>query len=961
MFVKNKINQAVSIALALGITSTLVSLPTLAQEKSDREGVERIEVTGSKIKRIGELSPTPITVITGDMMVDAGITNVGDLLSELPSSFVGLSPETTNNTIFASGLSQTSLRNLGSNRTLVLVNGRRFVGSNPGNSAVDLNNIPSAMIARIEITTGGASAVYGSDAVAGVVNIITKRSFDGFEVDVASSKPQQDGGEEDYYSFTFGKSEGKSDFIANITYANQEQVTGAQRDFIRNGIVTIDNPLNRTSSDGIPGRIVFDTPGYSMLNLYDKTGTFTLNNRLFTFNPDGSIRPFNNNGGISYPFVANSAQNSRYHVGPNGPGDGYNLLEHNYLRTPIERLHLNANWAYQINDDHRFSFESTYSNTKAYGESSPAFFTASQISLNPTSPMLTPSARRFFADNNVTAPIGVSWLASEIGNRKYDQNRSLTRVTLGLEGNLSDTWGYETYIQKGHVDANSRWYGELLRANLNFALQATTNASGAVVCADATARAAGCVPLNIFGTGLASQAALNYVKTDAMRDATLDQDVAGLTISGDLYELPAGTIGSAFTVEYRKERTSTLPDPAMRQGLLFNNSSSPLTGEFDVTEASAEFSVPLVKDMFLVKDLTLETAFRTMDYSSIGRENAWKISFNHTVNDEIKLRFNRSKSVRAPNIGELFNPPGQTFTALTDPCQQLRIDSAGVFRANVEKNCRADGIPQGWSPTNAWITGGTKPGFIIGNEDLTAEYAYDITAGLIYTPEWLDGFSVTMDYWKFDITNMIQSHGAQSVVNFCYQLDSLDNPYCGLFTRDATTRDITNYFVKPVNSASANLSGVDIETNYGFELGSFGKLDLRLIATYLEQWEQNTTGRAGDTRASQGQYGDFRWKARFTANYTYEDLSLALGGSYLHDSVWDRNNWTPEVNNFNDIGSYMAWDLTSRYNVTPDLQIRGGVLNLADRQPVRNPNVFNSGAHYDILGRRFTVGLNYKF
>jgi len=957
MYKNNKLAIAVQIALSLGLVSQ-----AQAQEAKADDKVERIEVTGSKIKRIGELSPTPVTVITGDSIVDAGVTNVGELLNDMPNAVTGLSPETTNNTIFASGLNNTALRGLGTNRTLVLVNGRRFVGSNPGNSAVDLNNIPTAMIERIEVSTGGASAVYGSDAVAGVVNIITKKSFNGFEVDAATSRPQQDGGEEDFYSLTFGNSEGKSDFIANLTYSEQSQIRGSQRDFVRDGLIMIDNPANKTGTDGIPGRILWEKTGNPILINYGKTGTFAVGGKNYVFANDGSVRPFDMNGGTAYPFVAGSANNSRYLSADGAPGDGYNTLDHTYLRTPLERINLNMNYGYQINDDHRFTFESTYSNTKAFGESSPAFFVLSGANgIDPLNPMLTDSARKFFADNKVTSSIQNTYLADIFGNRKYDQNRTLARAAIGLEGLLTDTWGYEAYAQKGHVDANSKWFGEMLEDRFYAAIQATRDANGNIVCKDTAMRAQGCVPLNIYGSGMASQAALDWVRTDAMRDATLDQDVAGFTVTGDIYELPAGIVSSAFSAEYRKERSSSLPDPAMRSGALFNNQSSPLSGEFSVREASAEFSIPLLADLAYVKDLTLETAFRAMDYSTTGSENAWKISLNYTINDDLKLRLNRSKSVRAPNIGELYNPPGQTFSSLTDPCQQLRIDSAGVYKANVEKNCRADGMPQGWSPTPAWVNGGTKPGFIIGNTDLNSERAYDITAGFIYTPAYLDGFSLTVDYWSFKIADMIESHTAQNVVNFCYQLDSLDNPYCKLFTRDAVTRDITNYFVKPVNSASAELSGYDIETNYKFDLNGYGALDLRLIATYTEKWDQNTTGRTGDDRKYAGTYDTFRWKGRFNANYSYEDLAVVLGATYIHSSVWDRNSWTPEVNNFNDIGSYIAWDLTGKYNLTPELQVRAGVLNLADRQPVRNPNTYNSGEHYDILGRRLTLGVNYKF
>lgn len=971
MYSYNKLNRAVRLALLVSAT-TAVALPAAAQQSAEPKSVERIAVTGSKIKRIGELSPTPVTVISGDTMVDAGITNVGELLSELPSAVAGLSPETTNGSVFASGLSQTSLRGLGSNRTLVLVNGRRFIGSNPGNTAVDLNNIPSAMIERIEVSTGGASAVYGSDAVAGVVNVITKKSFDGFEVDVATSRPQQDGGEEDFYSFTFGQSESKSDFIANLTYVTQNQVSGAQRDFVRNGMVTIDNPANGkaglpANADGIPGRIIWDQPGYSLLRMYDKTGTFNVGGNNYTFNPDGTVRAFDQNGGSNYPTVANSAQNSRYHVGPNGAGDGYNTLEHMYLRTPLERLNLNLNWGYQVNDDHRFTFESTYSNSKAYGESSPAFFGGSSaLSLDPASPMLTQQARDFFAGNNVTKPISVSWLASTLGNRKYDQDRALSRFSLGMEGNLTEDWSYDAYVQKGHVQADTIWYGELLRDNLTAALQATTDAKGNLICVDKTAASRGCVPLNVYGVGKLDPAAIAYVTTDAMRKASLDQDVAGMSVSGDLFELPAGFISSAFSAEYRKEASETMPDPAMRSGAIFNNKSQPLKGEYSVREVSAEFSVPLINDLPFIQDLTAESAIRYMDYSSTGEENAWKLSLNYTINDEVKLRLNRSKSVRAPNIGELYTPNSQTFRTLVDPCQQIRIESAGIYKENVTNNCLADGIPAGWSPTTSWINGGTKPGFIQGNNALRAERAYDITVGVIYTPEFLDGFSLTMDYWKFDIADQITSLDGPTVLNNCYRLASIDNQYCSLITRDrdpnsATYLNVIDYIEKPFNSATSSLSGVDIETNYKFDLGNLGALDLRLMATYTEKSERNDTGMPTDARSYAGEYGVFRWKGRFTANYSYEDLGVALSSSYLHDSVWDKNNWTPEVNNYNDIGSYVAWDLTSRYNLTDALQVRAGVLNLTDRQPNRHPSVYSSGEHYDILGRRFTVGVNYKF
>jgi len=952
MYSYNKLNRAVRLALLVSAT-TAVALPAAAQQSAEPKSVERIAVTGSKIKRIGELSPTPVTVISGDTMVDAGITNVGELLSDMPNAVPGLSPETTNNTLFASGLNLTALRNLGYNRTLVLVNGRRFVGSNPGNTAVDLNNIPSAMIERIEVTTGGASAVYGSDAVAGVVNIVTKKTIDGFEFDAATTRPQQEGGEENFYSFTFGGVEGDTDFITNVTYADQGQVRGDARDFVRNAVIGIDNPANKNGTDGIPGRIIWDQTGNPILRTSHNTGASQFGTTFYAYDRQGNINLFNENDGQPYPFVAGStAQNSRYLASNNGPGDGYNTLAYRYLRTPLERLNISANIGHQINDDHRANLELTYAESKATGEGSPAFFSGTTaLKLSQNYAFFSDATRKFFTDNSIKGDIPVGYIAQAFGNRQYAQDRTLARAALSFEGQLTEDWSYDAYLNKGKVDADTTWYGEMLRDRFFAGLTATRDANGKVSCNN-------CVPLDIFNP---SAQAVEWISTDAERLATLKQDSAAFTVSGDLFELPAGMVASAFGVEYRKEATETRPDINVQTGALFGNKSVPYAGEYSVREASAEVSVPLLTDLPMVQDLMLESAVRLMDYSTSGSDEAWKLSLNYTINDELRFRVNRSKSVRAPNVGELYNPASQTFSTLNDPCEQKRITNAGNFKENITNNCRAAGLPEGWKPTDGWLAGGNKSGFITGNAQLVNERAYDITTGFVYTPELLEGLSITVDYWKFNISDMITSHGAQTVVDNCYQLDSLNNPYCALFVRDPVTKDIIDYTVKPMNSAQSALSGVDIETNYKFDLADFGALDLRLMATYLENYEQNATGEAKDNREYQGSYGYFRWKGRFTANYSIEDLTVVLGSSYTHDSVYDRSGWTPEVNNFNEIGSYTSWDLTSRYSVTDNLQLRAGVLNMFDRQPIRNPSTFDQGEFYDILGRRFTVGVNYKF
>jgi iron complex outermembrane recepter protein len=944
MYTNNKLSKAVRLAIAYGAASVAFSASVNAADADEAvEAVERIQVTGSKIKRIGELSPTPVTVISGDNLVDAGVVNVADLLHKMPNTLVGLSPETTNNTIFASGLNNTDLRGLGSNRTLVLVNGRRFVSGSPTSSAVDLNNIPTAMVERIEITTGGASAVYGSDAIAGVVNIITKKSFDGVSIDVSTTRPTQSGGEEEYASFTFGSDLGKASFVTNVSFAKQHQISYMDRDYLRNGPIVVRNPDLDSDDPNSPLGILWGH-GEQVLASYAKSGTFVSGGERYTFNDDGSVRLMNLGEPLP-PLVSGR----RDYLG----GEGYSFAENSHLRTPLERMSFVTNMNYEINDNHNMSMELNLTRSEAYGESSPAFLF---FGLTSDNAFLPQEAADLIDDAG--GIVGLGYLAADFGNRRYSQERSLARISLGFDGMITDNWSYDVYGATGHVQADTEWYGEMFEQRFYDATDAI-NLDGNIVCRDENARANGCLPLNVFGRGIYSDEAYDWVSTDAIRRSSISQSVLGATVSGDLVELPAGFVAAAFSAEYRKEIASTLPDPAMRAGLLFNNKSQPLKGSFDVKEISAEVSIPLLADVAFAKHVTLETAVRYMDYSTSGSDNAWKVGVNWEVNDDLRFRLNHAKSVRAPNIAELYNPPGQTFRSLTDLCALSQRDGLNPdYKANILANCAAQGVPVDFEPTDEWKSS-TRPGFIIGNTDLSNEEAKDWTVGFIYTPSYVDGLSLTVDYWQFELTNVINSFSGNSVVKYCYQSSSLDNPFCPLLERDPVTHDISNYFEKPVNSATRDVKGVDIEAAYTFDT-AFGDFDLRLISTYSKEYDLNPTGFAEDLIQYAGEIEFPEWKHRMTTRYSYDDFSAVLTMTHRSSTV-NSNDWTPNRNNYNDIPSYTTFDLTSRYNVTDDLQLRAGVLNMFDRNPPRIPGAFSNGAAFDVIGRRITAGFNYSF
>lgn len=969
MFKKNLLSLSVKSAFALTLASAVsISAANAQQVTTDAaakdDSVERVQVTGSRIKRIAEVAPTPVTVITGAEMVNQGITNVADLLQKLPGSATGSAPTTTASTIFGAGINTTDLRELGSERTLVLVNGRRFISASVTNPSVNLNNIPTSMIERIEVVHGGASAVYGSDAVAGVVNIITKKSYDGVSFDYLTSRPQQSGGENDYYSFTFGDTSGKTEYAVNVSYSELGQLKQLDRDFIRNPATSMLNPLNKTSSDGIPSRVRFDQN--TTLAAYDKRGDARipgLDGKVsqVVFGADGKPQPFNfGTGKLPNP-------NGAYYT---GDADGYDFLENGYIATPLDRLNMFATVNREINDDHKLTAEMVYAKDTSYAESSPVFLSNA---IRVDNAFWHPDAQAGFKAAG-WAPdriVYVNKLAADFGNRKYSDDRVAANFTLGLEGVVFEDYDYNLYAQQGINTTNTRWFGEVLTQNLEYALDAV-KIDGVIACAQRDSNGVvigarfGCEPLNTFGSGAASKAALDYLTTVGTLYMKKSQQVFGGNVGGTLFELPAGFVSFAVSAEHRREHAESSPDTGMSKGLIFGNIVRPWEGSMDVSEVGVETSVPLLSDMTLVQELTLDLAARYMDYSSVGENVAWKAGFSWQPIDEVRVRATRSKSVRAPDLDTLYSQGVQSFGSYGDPCDAVALTSTVErVKADVVKNCIAAGIPvnlslpldQQWRPSEAWRQV-TPPSMNGGNPSLQEETSSDTLIGFIYTPT--DDITLIVDWWNFKVNDAINALGPQTVVNNCYEASSLANPSCKLVTR-ATNLDISNVINAPYNVATYELKGVDAELGYSLET-EFGNFSTRLLTTYLQHREfvENSFASPYVFVPTVGEQRYPRWKARLTVNWSYEDASVSLTSDYRHATVGDRE-WTIEQNDYNNIPSYTKWNLSGSYDVTENLIVRAGVRNLFDITPPRNPFSYSNGEFYDAYGRTFELGFNVNF
>ncbi|WP_244859152.1 TonB-dependent receptor domain-containing protein [Shewanella dokdonensis] len=662
----------------------------------------------------------------------------------------------------------------------------------------------------------------------------------------------------------------------------------------------------------------------------------------YSWDKNGTFHPFDMGDGV----LEGPGTNGNYCT---GDCEGYDPVNYTQLRIPLERQVYNLNADYQVNDHLRLFTELTYSHYTADGISSPVFHQGVEVSSE--NPFLSDEARAIIDADGGSAYI--YRMDTEFGDRTYNQKRETKRALIGADGYIGD-WNYSVFYQEGRLDQDTHWYGQVYDDNYLLAIDAVSDGSGNIVCRD---QSNGCQPLNIFGEGQASQAAIDWVSASAYRKADAKQKNAGFTFTGPVYELPAGPVNVALSGEWRREEASTEPDANMQEGRIFGNQSLGYSGAYEVNEWAAEVSVPLVEDVFLMKQVGVEMAYRYMDYTSVGNNDAWKLGLNWAVTDDLKLRATKSKSVRAPSVEELYQAAGQTYESFTDVCDANNIDAGdSPYR---KQNCQAVGLPEGWSASDDWYHS-NHPGYNAGNADLKEETSDAWTMGFVYTPSFLENFSLTADWWSFDIANAITSIGVGTAVKYCYDSESLDNPYCSLFTRDASG-DIVSFVQSPINVATYKTKGLDIEANYSYDTESMGLFSFNLIATYLDDWRYNPTGFASDLDVYVGEYTDPRWKGRFTAGWHYADWSVSAIASYRGSGVLD-NDYTAKDVSYNNIPSQTLWDMSAKYQINDDLQVRFGVLNVFDQEPPRNPYTYdNSDGYYDTNGRSFFAGINYTF
>ena len=1003
----SQISRAVRQALVLGAVAAAGSLPAVAQEQAVKPvEVETITVTGSRIPQPQLESVSPVTTVGAEAFKQSGVTRVEDLLNTLPQVAGQYGAGISNG---ATGEATVSLRGLGANRTLVLVNGRRLMPGDPtqnGNAAPDLNQIPAGLVERVDLLTGGASAVYGADAVAGVVNFVMNDHFQGVRFEGNYNFYQHDNRD---------KSSQAANTLAGFTAPNGSTTDGYARDFgVIAGSNFADGRGNATAYAGYRrvAAVLEAKRDYSNCSLTSTTST-----------ANGALGC----GGSSTSFPArfnNPGQPGTQHFNPAtgelaaGSPPLYNFAPLNYFQRPDERYTAGAFVHYDVNDHARVYTELMFMDDRSIAQIAPsgAFTGAGPATtatgvpdgtwlINCNNPYLTPNELTYWCGGNplaADAHVAIRRRNVEGGPRFDDLGHTSYRAVFGLRGDITDAWTYDTYALWGTTRYSEEYFNDVSKARIANALQAVTNGSGQIVCranSGGVVGAPGCVPWNIFSLigGGVTPAAIQYISIPGESKGATTERLWDGAITGDLgkqgIKLPTAHdgLGVSFGAEYRQETSELDPDITFQTNDLAGQGAPtlPTIGGLHVWEAFMEARLPLVEDAAFAKSLTFETGYRYSNYNlSFPATHTYKFGLQWAPVNDVRLRGMYQRAVRAPNIQELFLLPRVQLDGTADPC-------AGATPGFTAAQCASSGVTAAEYGNVAPNPAGQYNGLVGGSVSLAPEKADTYTVGLVFTPRFLPDFNATLDYYNITIKNLIAPYGANLILNTC--LATGDPFYCNKIHRtqgtgtgaDGSLWINEDGFIADgiFNLGSQRANGVDVTSQYRIDFGRAGKLGFDFVGSYVMKLATEPVTGLG-TYDCAGFYGPTcgvptpRWKhkLRATWNTPFSGLDVYTSWRRANGVDTERLNVSPLVQNLPlpalaVPGAHLRGvdyvDLGGSYTFAGHVTARLGINNVFDKSPPIGPqtpygsSVFTNGniypQVYDALGRYAFVNLIVDF
>jgi outer membrane receptor protein involved in Fe transport len=973
-----KLSSAVRLALSLGaVIAVGASGTAFAQDTGNQDAanqpstqkaqtLQTVVVTGSNIRRVDLETSNPVVVMDAQEIKATGALTVGDLVQELPSVTGGVVNPQVNNA-GGTGGSSIGLRGLGSQRTLILVDGRRVVNTDP-------NTIPVDMIERVEVLTSGASAVYGSDAIAGVVNFVLKKDYQGAQFSATYGESDRNDGKSTGYSFTFGQTGDKGSIMGGIDYNKTDGVEASNRDFSKNSV----------SITGSPNSAIYSYIGGSSFPAY---GNIQL--------PAALQAQYGCKNVALNPGASGQNVNTDYHCF--GNSDKYNYATVNLIQTPQERTSGFIKGTYNLTD-HVEAYLTAYHNKTTSGfQLAPSLFGVIYGGYISKDSYYNPFGVDFNPDGNDFRLRLVS-----AGNRSANFGLTTDQVATGLKGDFTifdQNWTWDAGYNYGHLSTNTITRGlpnvDLMNKDLGPSFMDT---DGVVKCGTPGNIIAGCTPFNPFNQfDPNSVAVLQKIASPAISNQIDIQKTYSANLTGGLFDLPAGTVQLALGAEYRKEYTHStidpvlLLDPETGNCTLGSQCSSPIQGGYSVKEGHAELFIPVLSNLPGIQALNVTIGDRYSKYSTFGSTNNFKFALEYRPIQDLLLRGTVADVFRAPTTSDVFGAPVSDAPKLSnDPCD-------GTTTAG---NPACVGVPTDGTFVDRDVAlGQQSKGILAGSQyfnfPLGPEQGRSFDFGAVYSPSWAPGLSMSADYWRLYLTDTITSIGAQTVLDQCY---AGNTKFCPLITRKPLSSNDPGQIIQ-IGEPTGNLgrtdaSGVDFSVRYKLPQFSFGNFVVGVDGTYLTRYDQQTApgSDANVTYHDAGYFGFYgspesascpsgggvclfpRWRGKGFVNWNLGNWDASwrmryIGGFQMGRAVpgYAASPIPSYPNYVMKFGSTIYSDVSIGYNIEPlNTRVSFGVNNVADKQPpfLYANNTLNANtdpSDFDLQGRYFWGRVEVKF
>lgn len=965
MFRKTQLAQAVRLALIAGASAGVITVPSTSFAETGAGEIEEVTVTGSRIVRKDYETSSPVFTLDSASILDAGTPQIEQVLNELPQLVPTIT--TTSNNPSLGGQANVDLRGLGTTRTLVLLDGARVQPSNV-TGVIDLNTIPAGLIDSVEIVTGGGSAVYGSDAIAGVVNVKLKKDFEGVKISMLSSLTGEDDGASNGVNVLMGGNfeDGRGNAVLFFSYDDRDTVFAGDRDF---SIAALGPTLSPLGSTTVPnGYYVASGTNPATQAAYDQVfGQFGASagtvpsSSWIGFNADGSV--FSRNGTVNF-------KGDTTDPGFNAANYTYNYSPVNYLQLPLERRQVSAFGHYEVTDNVEVYAKVNYTNYSAAQElaATPVSSGVGSTML-PTNPFIPSDLATILASRtNPDAAFIFAKRTLEVGSRNGTNDYQVVQSTLGARGDFTigeQAWSWDAYYSWGNTQRLEIQTGNVSRSRLASAYAATA----------ANPDPLGCGGLDPFGLGAMSEACASAIAIQAQNSTELTNTFMTATLTGGVIELPAGLMMTAFGIESRDTEAAFKPDEFLASGDVVGfNAQQPTEGAIDVIEYFVEVSVPLVSEVSGIKYLGLDAAYRLSDYNLAGNVDTYMVGLEYEPTDDVKLRGSYNRAIAAPNVSQLFRPQSESFPAYSDPCWNGSSQRSGSDAAAVNALCATQGAPSNFPQGNSQVRA-----LVGGNPGLEPESADTWTVGLVWTPTIGEtDYRVAVDWFRYEIEDRIGSVGAASIVSRCFNQQDANptfdpnNIWCTFFDRNSAGV-AENVKANDQNLGKMNVDGIDMQFDTSFEVGP-GVLGANVALTHLLKWQQQEDPAAPLTD-QEGTIGILvaetfpEWKARMSLAYSFSDYDIRWTMNYI-DGMRVVNSdaaRTPAtVGVVPTVPSYLYHRLTGSWQATEALNVTLGISNLTDKEPPIYTSDSRAGIQantdpstYDVLGRRFFLTATY--